>query len=102
MLQHFFILVGTKVSDGEWRNVFLTNGSLVIKLANDSRVVNNSTEMFYQDWFNIVTNKTLEIGSPSNSSKNKFFSNPIKDALRGYLLVVRFTIYQVMDLRRIP
>ena len=86
MLHHFFILVGTKVSDGEWRNVILTNGSLVIKLANDSRVVNNSTEMFYQDWFNIVTNKKLEIGSPSNSSKNKFFSNPYKGCFKGLFI----------------
>ena len=86
MLYYFFIRVGTKVNDGEWRDVVLANGSLLIKLANDSSVVNNSTEMFYQDWFNLVANKKLEIGSPSNSSKNKFFSNPYKGCFKGLFI----------------
>ena len=86
MMHHFFIPVGTTVSDGEWIDVVLTNGSLVTKLANDSSVVNDSTEIFYQSWFSIVANKKLEIGSPSNSSKNKFFSKPYKGCFKGLFI----------------
>ena len=82
----FLYSVGTTVSDGEWINVVLTNGSLVTKLANDSSVVINSTEIFYQNWFSIVANKKLEIGSPSNSSKNKFFFNPYKGCFKGLFI----------------
>ena len=85
-MHHFFIPVGTTVSDGEWIDVVLTNGSLVTKLANDSSVVNDSTEIFYQSWFSIVANKKLEIGSPSNSSKNKFFSKPYKGCFKGLFI----------------